>query len=314
MYMRIVANIDGDIYFSDFPLKILSGDVEIEFKGKLGKVEKVSATTIIPEEEEKLVNSIVEFDKEDKVINISLSGSKPTYTKLIEKLQTIESSFAFFTFFGLQRILWQYPKIEYLEKTDSGEFQQIEHSFEYGSHEYSSKFLLDRRLFSFISNYSDTKILILAAFWREGKYHQTHNRIVESIYNYYFIIEDSILDGKSKGAEKILRNNTEFIDMCKRTISLLLTNETIGEELKKHITIDVNNPSAKEIADFIVKIRGNLHHFSSKQKGKKPFPFEQSKYYCLSIFFELITREVINKLIGKLPFSYHSMSRSYHSL
>ena len=298
-YLRLVAKIEGDLYFSDIPLKIRDGDIDIKFKGEIGRIDQISVTTLIPKEDEKVLNSDSQFEKEKELWNISLSGSRIAYRKLIEKLQTLESSYAFFTLFGLRKIWWEYPKVEYLCISVNGELENVEHSFEFGPREYQNEFRLDQDTFNLASTFHNPQVQVLIAFWREGKYHQIQNRFIESIYNFYFIIEDSILGGKTTGIEKILRNKTEFIEICKTYLSRLIRNEEIKKDLLKFINFDLNEPTPENIAKFITNARGNLHHFNSKQKDKKPFPYDQTNYYYLSMFFELVTWQIIHNLIRK---------------
>jgi hypothetical protein len=299
MYLRLIAKIEGDLYFSEIPLKILDGDIEIKFKGEIGRIEQISVTTLIPNGDESNLNSDVQIEKAKEIWNVSSIGSRIAYRKLEEKLQFLESSYAYFTLFGLRKIWWEYPKVEYLGISEDGELENIEHSFEFGPRDYQNVFRIDQDTFKLASTFHNPQAQVLTAFWREGKYHQIQNRFIESIYNFYFIIEDSILGGKSKGIEKILRNKPEFVDICKTYLSRMIKDEEIKKDLSKFINFDLNEPTPENISKFITNARGNLHHYNSKQKDKKPFPYQQANYYQLSIFFELVTWQIIHNLIKK---------------
>jgi hypothetical protein len=299
MYLRLTAKIEGDLYFSEIPLKICDGDIEIKFKGDIGRIEQVSVTTIILNGDEKNLNSDDQIEKEKNIWNVSSVGGKVAYRKLEEKLQSLESIYAFFTLFGLRKIWWEYPKVEILGISEDGEHENVEHSFEFGPRDYQNISKIDQDLFKFASTFHNPQAQVLTAFWREGKYHQIHNRFIESIYNFYFIIEDSILGGKSTGVEKIIRNKPEFVDICKTFLSRMIKDEEIKKDIIKFANFDLNEPTPENISKFITNARGNIHHFNSKQKDKKPFPYQQENYYHLSMFFELVTWQIIHNLIKK---------------
>jgi hypothetical protein len=105
-------------------------------------------------------------------------------------------------------------------------------------------------------------------FFRKGLVDFSETRYIEAFYDYYFFLESVFGDGKTKNyaVKEAFKNsprlNGRIDEILKGTNSKLM----IRHDQRSHFEQKFKNKTVEEIIDYIVELRGYLHHHSIKRK------------------------------------------------
>jgi len=212
-------------------------------------------------------------------------------TELIGDMQQLESMLAMMG--NLKRIHWERPIFEYYpETTEEHERVNFIPSWVF-LHEYKS----DEPTILDVSNLPD---LLVAAdglrslgpamsFYREGRNEYKLSRYINAFYNFYFILEGLFANGKFKTNDVIheflkspilMAVVQKFFDLVSNNHNPQesATREQLEAELKKR-----DQPLSLEgIITYVVKKRGELHHFHLGAGRQQGTPLNNSDYKMLA--------------------------------
>lgn len=227
---------------------------------------------------------------------------EPDFEDIKNLIQTIESLGSFW--FRVKKIYWETPKRDWIPENDE-ETKRIQVTGIKLKKEYTKIpiELLPRLLTEIIVLRDNYKHLIIPmAFYREGRNEFTSFRYVNAFMDFYFYLEDLYGFGKTKN----IQVEKQFIKSEQLNRAL---NHTIHSFSKRHqdnlnefLKIEKYQYDNAGIIKLIVKVRGNLHHFSQKSSKKKGHPLNQKDFETMAyLLFCICTYTFTELTIGTLP-------------
>ena len=133
-------------------------------------------------------------------------------------------------------------------------------------------------------------------------------RYINAFYNFYFVLEDIYGEGKTRNKDiaKTFRESTDFIEITEWMLKGFLKKDNRHNSNiqrfcdEEKVTYDVGG-----LIDLLQKIRGNLHHYSSKSSKHLGTPFtheefESIAFLTMGLALQTILRKIvdINKSIN----------------
>jgi len=206
----------------------------------------------------------------------------PYYNDIMSLLQTVESFGHFW--FKVKKIDWGFPKREWIPENDEEKKQirvlNINFTKEYDKTPIE---MTPEILSGIITSLDKLNYLIIPmAFVREGRNDYESFRYINAFFNFYFYLEDLYGKGKTKNdlVEKEFMKSTYIKYALDKTISTFSKRHT--DNLKKFLEIENFKFDNEGIIKLIVKVRGNLHHFSQKSSKLKGHPFNQNDFETMA--------------------------------
>lgn len=303
--------------FLDFNMK-LEFKCKVESKTYIGNSELNTTIAckdfiLIPDKKGLLKEIIirVKFNRPNSVISKISPSSTPgvkhdlkikideeVKDEVIELLQYLESELSFSA--NLKKIYWEEPELTFIPESD--EDKKNVNIIRFAVHKKYPDIEKILTLDGFRNIVSDKKkyefLTVVKSFYREGLREFKSFRYVNAFYNFYFVIEDLYGKGKTKNyeiEEEFKKNKTfrEFIEW-------MITKQISGRHkvniekfiLEEHKSYDVDG-----LIELIVKVRGNLHHFSSKSSKRKGTPLNNKDFESMAfLLLGLSTRSILQKI------------------
>jgi len=148
------------------------------------------------------------------------------------------------------------------------------------------------------SKYEPFKVVCL--FQREGIREFSSFRYIQAFYNFYFVLEDLYLQGKSSKNEVIkkFKSNQTFMNILQKMLNTAIKGhhqENIQNFLKEeNLKFDVDG-----IIELIVDMRGNLHHYSGKSTKRKGTPLNQGDFESMAFLLMGLSQFSITEAMFK---------------
>jgi hypothetical protein len=123
------------------------------------------------------------------------------------------------------------------------------------------------------------------AFWREGMVYFDNFQCVQAFYQFYFVIEDFFIAGKTSSKSsvmKIFQKSKELLDIAKDAITSTLNLPNHKIKLEKHLREYNCQFTSLGLLEMLYEARNNLHHFHSKSSRKQGTPFNQSEFETIA--------------------------------
>lgn len=125
-------------------------------------------------------------------------------------------------------------------------------------------------------------------------------RFINAFYNFYFILEDLYGSGKTKNYDilKVLRSSDEFKESLNWIFKTQLNDDRHKTNLynfcnEEGITYNING-----LIELLVKVRGNLHHYSSRSTKHIGTPFNQDDFESIAFMtMGLSVKAILNKIL-----------------
>lgn len=148
------------------------------------------------------------------------------------------------------------------------------------------------------STYEPFKVVSL--FHREGIREFSSFRYIQAFYNFYFVLEDLYLQGKTSKNEVIKRFKAS------QTFTKILQN-LIDTAIKGHHSKNIQDFLMEEDLNFdvdgmielIVDMRGNLHHYSGKSTKRKGTPLNQGDFESMAFLLMGLSQFSITEAMFK---------------
>lgn len=234
---------------------------------------------------------------------IIIGGDREEYLELVREFQELESVLAFATNGSLKSIAWDAPKEDFIPETEEEKGQVSVYGF-YFTKKYPDypAFLDERALDVIIKSKEHYRSLIVPkAFYKDGTNEFTSRRYINAFYNFYFILEDFYGKGKTKTKDiaDAFRNSKDFRGILEWMIKGNL------DKYKKHrisikrfcdeekVTYDIDG-----LIDLMQKVRGNLHHYSSKSSKHLGTPFSHEDFESIAFLtMGLALQTILQKIV-----------------
>jgi len=283
MRYRITANVEGDVYLSN-PCRIYCNNFLYEFfVNDRQKVEKISISKHVPEEMMESLGMTVSSGKGDIKFNFEFKTDDMLHEEIQKKLQEIEAHLGFATIGTLRKVLWEIPTIEYVPEDDSDE-EKIKSSSVSLKRRLIDKpiAITDEYLIKIIKNVEELELLSISkSFWLLGSNLYRISQYILAFYQFYFVIEGLYANGKFRTNEvlKEFQKSKKFTEVCEYAMKFFSTNcAEMNEKINQFLSQEELECSVIGMQTLILRMRGNLHHYSHKCKKDQPIPTNQEKY------------------------------------
>lgn len=267
-----------------------------------------SIKIVISIKDPELYNFKFESHLDKRQHNLIIDIDKTIRDDLTGEFHSLESMFAFPKPF-LRKIYWENPKQEFIPETEEEKSIIIEESKVAGAewrlsypNDYS---LLQKDYFIelMITRNKYTELMIPKVFFREGVNEFKAFRYINAFYNFYFIIEDLCGGGKAKNehVEGEFKKSKEF-----RSFVQWMIDDIKNDDNKKHfedISIYLKNYrknfDVDGIISIIIRMRGQLHHYSRKSTQIQGTPFNHHQFESLAyLVYGISIRAILQKTVS----------------
>jgi hypothetical protein len=276
-------------------------------------------------------------EKDGVAHKLTFNTDKQLHDELIYEFQQIESILSFSTD-NLKKIYWESPKEELIPETDEEKEKTSVLSLQWEKEYPSTPIILNedrgcpaiafdtknfasfwiqspiclsfspdfelldsldkfKRMIKHREKYSS--LVIPKAFFREGMSEYNSFRYINAFYNFYFIIEDFYGKGKKDSAvENELKNSQDFRSHVQWILGDIKTHRRHFENINNFLKQRNKNYDIEGIVYLLVKMRGQLHHYSGKSTQTKGTPFnhkdfESIAYLAMGISYRSILQKIL---------------------
>jgi hypothetical protein len=237
--------------------------------------------------------------------NIVIEGDRKEYLELIREFQELESLLSFSTNGNLKNIDWDSPKEEFIPETDEERKRVHVSSFAFTKEYPDIPVSLSEQEFETIINTKEryASLMVPKAFYKEGINEFTSRRYINAFYNFYFILEDIYGKGKTKNKDisETFRQSKDLIQIIEWTLKDVIgKNKRHSDNIKnfcveERVTYDVTG-----IIDLLQRIRGNLHHYSSKSSKHLGTPFTHEDFESIAFLTMCLALQTILRKIADI--------------
>lgn len=305
MKCKYTFKIEGEIKPTrDFLIPL--GGYLYDFVTQNGLITHISVT--VPNFNELYLPSITSHPEGRIKASINIPQD-PIFPKIQQELRTFQGLLALF---GLESIEIDNPKIEWIPETaeEKKKIQLINTGpITYSKNKLPARPLehdiLVRSLIAAKQSDEAKSLEIPLNFYRKGSHDIFERRYIESIYDFYFVIESIYGNGKFKKREIVsnLTQSAELRNSIKKALESPDNEITRDNALRKIYEQNIASKSIEEIIEYIVDLRGFLHHHTIKNK-KIWHPDKHNDYkvealflfqVCFNIALELFSSVAINE-------------------
>jgi len=253
---------------------------------------------------------VVDYDRHLPQFLVSSTGPhefkiphNPHSDDLIGLLQHIEAFGSFWC--GIERIQWQEAKYEWIPESPEEKAKLSVHS--YSSSEKYPEFpvLIHPNIVRdlMLNRQRLQHLVVPMSFFREGMNDFADCKYISSFCNFYYFLEDLYGQGKTKnvavleafkGSKQLSASSHQIADILKRR-EFGPRRDNVLTMLKAE-NCEITGPG---LLEFLVKMRGNLHHFSQRSTKTKGHPLNQARfdgvaYLAMAICMGIVPQTVVN--------------------
>lgn len=300
MRYKIIAPVQGDLFTNEKNISIEQDGYLFElYSNAKGKVIAVAISTKIPEHIKQKFKSTIETGNTNYSINIG--GDKEFEELLISKLKSIEVDFAFSTQGSFRGVLWDNIEFEF-----SPENPEEKSLIEISSYSINQKYppmpiIINSPDFEVLINSIDEKsnLLIPKSFWQQGIEYFRRHEYIQAFYSFFFILEDLFAEGKTGEGEVVKRfsRSVEFHKAGEHIFKVLISKKRHQDNIKRFFVEEGLEFEKENLPEFLFRMRGRTHHYSSKNPKTQPTPYSQKEFESISFITMGITSFILaNKI------------------
>lgn len=300
MRFRVSAALDGD-GVSPQPFEVMVGDLRVGvLTGDKSVVNGIWVDAPVPDYLQWLP-SLTPGDGTRSNPHHMEFKEPPVGERLLELLQYIESLGSFWL--GIHRIEWSTAKREWIaespeERTHLPVFA-ISRSMSYERRPLPFEPALLAQLV--VAEQSKRWLVIPMSFLREGQNDYEAHRYINAFYNFYFFIEDLYGQGKTKNRQilEMFKSSRELVAAARKAYSECATDPSKRESLANLMSRVGGTTTPNGLLEFLVAMRGELHHFSRKSTRPKGHPLNHHEFQPLAFFAMAVCLNVVPHLITR---------------
>ena len=280
-------------------------DLKTEFEGKnfilipneYGLLSRIQIATKIRNSENFLANMGPSTTRGPANFEINLTLDEKLNEEIIDLFQYIESSLGFSS--SLKKICWENPEISLDYETEEERKNYNVLSLQNKRRYPETKHILSIQDFqSIITNKRKYEFLKLSqAFYREGQNEYSSFRYINAYYNFYFVLEDLYGNGKTKNRD--IEGELKSDPVFKSIVSWMMK-QLNGRHLKNiesFLREEGKTWDENGIIELVVRVRGNLHHFSSSSTKRKGTPLNHREFESMAFLsLGLASRSILQKI------------------
>lgn len=300
MKLSLECSINGKIKIGK-ELKVVKGSKEYllipDDKGWLSKIKIIKKVAVPSKYSAKIGPG------EGKVKHeIRITGDREERLELIREFQELEGILSFETTGSLKSIEWDAPTEDFIAETEEEEKQVQVHNLCFTKEYPDYPVSLDEEGFGRIirSKEQYVSLIVPQGFYREGTNEFASRRYINAFYNFYFILEDLYGKGKTKNKDiaKEFRGSAEFkgfVDWMIKDINKYDRHKINIERFCKEQRVAYDTDG---IIELLLKVRGSLHHYSSRSSKHQGTPFDQEDFESIAFLtMGLAVRCILQRIL-----------------
>jgi hypothetical protein len=224
----------------------------------------------------------------------------PTRERILSAMQAVEGLLSFYCSGQLSRIRWDQPKVEFIpedeaEKALAGSFHP---SYEYRD----ERIGISREAWNGVVEAAQRlgHLIIPLSFYREASNEFRQGRYAGAFCNFYLVLEDLYGAGKTrnKDIEWQFKNCPEMRESVLWTMDNYLTKRDHAANVRRLCSEEHRQYTVDGLIELLVRVRGNLHHFSAKSSKRHGTPLNQEDFESIAFFaMGLACRAVTRRLV-----------------
>jgi hypothetical protein len=299
MRFRLTATTFGDAT-ADAPVQVQLGDIRIGLEPGPDKfISKIWVDAPVPDFEAWLPTLIVGKGTPHQLT----FREPPQYQRLLETLQYIESLGSFWL--QIRRIDWGEAASEWIPES-SEEKARIQIFSLSRKSEYPRRPvpLIPGRVAELIALQKTKQWLVLPmSFFREGTNDFDAHRYVGAFFSFYFFLEDLFGQAKTKNRDvlKAFKSSAELVAATGKAYQQICAPDMAETRARLDGLIGLvgGDKTPEGLLEFLVKLRGDLHHFSRHSSRPKGHPFNQEEFRPAAFFAMAIILVLMPQLITR---------------
>ena len=228
-------------------------------------------------------------------VKAHIETREPHYKAIRSQLRTLQGLLGLF---GLQSIDLDTPEVEWIP--DSDEERESLPLFSFQSEPGSlpddaiGPVSFDLLARSIIAAESAAEIEVPLNFFRRGIRDMQARDYIEAIYDFYFVLETVFAGGKFR-SNAVLQEFQKSATIRRCVDGALKSPDTFPGQSFQPCRSEYANLSVDQALDRLVKLRGRLHHHTSKRRDSW-HPDEQRTFKCDAVFLQAVTFAVAFEL------------------
>jgi len=297
MRYKLIARIEGEVYARE-AITIQQSALLFEFvSDPSGKIIEVGISTQLPDEAARRFRSSVAQDDQGR-LTLNIEEDLGVRETLVRELQSLEANLAFALMGALRKVRWDDARQELIPETPSEENTIAVRGFDVLKRYPQRRVEVGQRdLKSLIIEAAKYRLLdIPKAFFHEGINFFDNFQYIQAFYNFYFVIEDFYARGKT-GKKAVLQEfakSREFTDICEKALKALMEDVRHADKLKVQLEREKCEASVHGLQEFLFQVRGNLHHFYSKNTKTHGTPFNQGDFESVALLTMFVASAAID--------------------
>lgn len=241
--------------------------------------------------------------KGDVKLEIQIHGDREEKLELVRELQELESVLSFDTGGSLKSIAWDKPKEEFIPETEEEKKRVSANQFQFWKDHIEYPSSLDEKIFEDVIKTKEryNSLIVPKAFYKEGINEFTSHRYINAFYNFYFVLEDLYGEGKTRNNDVAdgFRKSQDFTEIMEWMIQNLDKDKKHKNNIVKFCNEEGVSYDVGGLIKLLLKVRGNLHHYSSRSSKHLGTPFsheefESIAYLTLGLSVHTILRRIVD--------------------
>lgn len=234
---------------------------------------------------------------------LTIKGDREFYKELIRDFQELESILSFETSGCLKSIDWDEPEREWIPETEDEKSKVNVYKIHFKKEYADSTSSIDEETFSAIiqTKHRYASLILPKAFFREGINEFRQRRYINAFYNFYYVLEDLYGQGKTRNKDiyQAFKGSSEFRSFTEWVIkNHINTDKRHQSNILKLCTEEKVRYDRDGLIELLQKVRGNLHHFSSKSSKHLGSPFNHEDFESIAFFtMGLAVRAILQKIL-----------------
>lgn len=262
-----------------------------------GLLKEIVITTPIPDSK-KIISKITPSKSPPAKHEINISIDEEIVDVINNLLQYLESTLSFSA--NLEKISWEEPDLKFIPETeqDKADVNVLSFSSQRSYPDEEKILTLDAFRDIVLEKEKYEFLTVVKSFYREGKREFNSFRYINAFYNFYFVIEDLYGNGKTKNfdIEKEFKKNNDF----RSFVEWMMTKNIEGrhkKNIEKFLSEENKSFDIDGLIELIVRVRGNLHHFSTKSTKHKGTPLNQQDFESIAfLLLGISVRSILQKI------------------
>jgi hypothetical protein len=310
MLYKITVPVEGSLFLESGAVgcAFSSGASDLSYALRADANGRVVAATIqakVPTDKVSAFVSTFGPGEGSSKLSVTLGGDKELYERMVLEFRKLECNLGFvLRGQALRRINTQRMEIEYVPENDEErEFIAVSGYKVTRGYPEAPLRISGSTLGQVIQDAQKFEDLdVHKAFLHDGMNQFHALQYVAAFYQFYFIVEGLYADGRTSEKEVVraFADSNEFTTVLEMAVEhFSKENDRHSEVLKRVMQAEKCELTVPGLRTFLFRIRGHLHHYSTRSTKPKGTPFNQREFETVALLGMLIARRAIDVQISR---------------